>query len=289
MRRMQDARVTPPIVLALATAAIVSAQSYPIRMSTPDHAGQRYMFTGAGSKVSKTSAGDRVMNSEDYQVSFEGRAEILEVDKGGRAVKIAFTVQRFTKAADGATVDLLEVGSVILADGSQKKPFSLKGGTLDEAAQEAFGAVYPAHKPNDVSDDDVFGTRELKRIGDSWPIHPEKAYESMKETGFSIPEGHLSGTVRLVAKDRIASTDCLSIRGELLADAIAAELPNGVTLERGNMQGVFRGCFPLDGSGLSRKEGADITVQMRVASKDGTKFDVIFSQKSDDIWVAVDK
>ena len=278
------------IVLAVLAPSVASAQVYTIHMSVAVRAGQSYGVSASGSKILKISSEDRLVSKDEYQVGFEGRAEVLEVDSSGRPVKLAFIVEKFTKSADGASTTLLKPGSVIMADGAQVQPFSLKDGTLDETAQEVFGVVYSAHKPNDVSDDEIFGTKELKGIGESWPVNPSQAYESFKETGFVIPEGHLEGTVTLVAKDRIASADCLSIRGDVQADVIAAKaLPGGVTLERGRLQAAFRGCFPAESSGLSYKEGADISVQMRVVPKDRPKLDFTYSQKSDLVWLATGK
>jgi len=87
MRRMQDARVTPPIGAGSCDGCDCERPEYPIRMSTPTMRAELYVYR-RGIQGLQDFSGDRVMNSRDYQVSFEGRAEILEVDKGGRAVKI---------------------------------------------------------------------------------------------------------------------------------------------------------------------------------------------------------
>ena len=287
MKEKQDTRRIRRILLTLVTATAVNAQNYVVHLLPPIHAGQTYAVSTSGSKRDQTSIGDRVLKATEYQVNFEGRAEVLAVDGRQTPTRIAFTVERLTKIEGGVTIDLLKPGSVIITDGSQQQPISLKDGAIAESVREAFRLVHPAHKPGDVTDDDIFGTKDAKGIGDRWSINLALAAENLRDTGISIPAGRLSGTVSLVGKDKIAAIECLSIQGELRADGVTMkDLPPGFTMDRGSFGAVFRGCFPLGDSGLSYKEGADMIFQIRLTSKEGVSLDITTSEKRDAVWLA---
>jgi hypothetical protein len=287
MKENQEVKTMRLILLALVTTTAVDARNYVVHMSTPVHAGESYAVTATGSRIDKTLIGDRVLKAAEYQVNFQGRAEVLEVDGKGRPFKIAFTVEKFTEIDGGVTIDLLKSGSVIVADGSQQQPIFVKDGTIEQSVLEAFQLIYSAHKPGDATDDEVFGSKEAKGIGDSWSINLALASESLKNSQITIPAGHLSGIISLVARDKIATIDCLSLRGELRADDFTSkDLPPGVTLDRASLQAIFRGCYPIEDSRHSYKEGGDITMRMRLTSNEGVKIDITRSEKRDAVWVA---
>jgi hypothetical protein len=222
-----------------------------------------------------------------YEVNFQGTAAVLEIDGKEAAIKIAFTVERFTATRDGRTVDLLSPGSVIIADDRAQQPISLKGGTMDDNVREAFLMVHSVHKEGAATDDDIFGTKERKSIGDTWSINVARAFDSLKDDGIIVPPGHLSGRVTLLAKEKVGGIDCLSLRGELVADGIfSTRLPRDVTVDESKVQATFDGCYPIEESGLSFKEQTQFSMQAHVRTKQGVTFDMMSSQKSDSIWIA---
>lgn len=272
------------LTLALMATIVLQGQKYDVRLCPPDHAGHRYLVSAKGESLQQMSAGGRVLKKENYRVEFEGLAEILTVDGKGEAIRIAFTVEQFIKTEDGEAIELLKPGSVILADGSLKEPISLKDGEIGAAARKAFGLVHAPHKPGDVTDDDVFGTKEPKSIGESWPMNSRLASENLKDASFEIAPEFLQGRLELAAKDKIGDTDCLSLRGELKADSFAMkELPPGFTVDRGAMRAAFRGCFPLNGSALSYRRAVDMSFEIRLTSKDSI-IDTKFEQGTDATW-----
>ena len=274
--------------LRLATLTLLAAiglygQKYDVRLSPPDHAGHTYVVSMKGSRSQLALSGERVLGKEDYGVEFQGRAEILAVDGKGRPIRIAFTVERFTKAEGGNVVELLKPGSVIVADGSLKVPLSLKEGEMGEAARQAFGVLHSPHKPGDLTDDEVFGTTEPKSIGDSWPMNSKLASEDLGKTGPQIPPERLLGTTTLAGKEKFGDADCLSVRAELKADGLTMkDPPPGFTMDRGSMEAGFRGCFPINGA-LSYRSAQDATFEIRLISKDLT-INSSFKQNVEEAW-----
>ena len=77
------------ILLALVTTTAMDAQNYAVHMSKPVHAGQSYTVTAAVTRLDKTLTGDRVLKAAEFQVNFQGRADVLEVDGKQQPFKIA--------------------------------------------------------------------------------------------------------------------------------------------------------------------------------------------------------
>lgn len=276
------------ILLALVTTTAMDAQNYAVHMSKPVHAGQSYAVTAAVTRLDKTLTGDRVLKAAEFQVNFQGRADVLEVDGKQQPFKIAFTVERFTKIEGGVTIDLLKSGSVIIADGSQQQPISVKNSTTEESVRDAFELIYFPDQPDAFTDDEIFGTKEAKGIGDSWSINPALLSASLKGM-ITVPEGHLSGLVSLVAKDKIANIDCLSLQKELKADDLTSKaVPPGGTLDRASFQLIIRGCYPIEDSRHSYKEGGEGTMQIRLTSNEGVKIEITRTEKRDEVWVAAE-
>jgi hypothetical protein len=279
------------VVLILAAGIAVGApeETYAIRMAPPVQTGTNYSVSATGHKVAKTFVGDRIVEAAEYEVSFQGRALVVDVDSRSRPVKIVFTVDKFTKVEAGAASELLKAGTVIVADGKQNPPIFLEDGVLEKPVLDAFHLVYATHKPNEVTDDDIFGARELKSVGQRWPMNRSLAVQSLKDSGIVVPADGLNGSVSLEAIDKIGKVDCLSLRGELTANGITAGgLPEGVTIDTGSLTAGFQGCFPIESRGLYRKEGTDMTFDIR-ASGSGTKFNVSYSEKHDAVWTPVDQ
>jgi hypothetical protein len=112
---------------------------------------------------------------------------------------MVFTVDKFTKVEAGATLALLKAGTVIVADGNLEQPISLQDGPLEKSIRDAFRLVYAVHKPNDITDDDVFGAKEPKCLGQKWSMNRSLAVRGFKDNGITVPEDQLSGTVSLEA------------------------------------------------------------------------------------------
>jgi hypothetical protein len=209
------------------------------------------------------------------------------VDASGEPVRVALTVAKFTKLENGATSELLPPGSVVLVDGGAADPVSLKDGKISDEVRKVFGVVYSPHKPGSATDDDVFGTKEPKSFGDSWPINAKLAAEDAKKSGIEIPAERLQGRTELVGKDRVGEADCLTIRAQINASDVAMkDLPDGAIMDNGTMQATLDGCVPI--AGTSSRKGMEMTLKARFTLNAAT-FDMLARQKSSEVWKEVRK
>lgn len=96
-----------------------------------------------------------------------------------------------------------------------------------------------------MTDDDVFGTREKKKVGDRWPINATVAATAL-ESDFKITtESHnIKGFVALDGAARNSENDYLIVSGELEIDEFSVPVPDGMKMEEGQFAVAFTGSFP---------------------------------------------
>lgn len=113
---------------------------------------------------------------------FEGAVRIISVDSKKQPVKSAFTVKKFSRAdQNDAPVEVLPSGTVLIVDGAAKNPqthkyetgFSLVKGELTPEQLQAAQALIGAGAPDSPTEDEMWGTRGPKPVGESWPLNVE--------------------------------------------------------------------------------------------------------------------
>jgi hypothetical protein len=260
----------------LFAANVAHAQKYPIRLFTPDPVGQRYTISATGGKVQTATAirNGSVIRTQTStaQVTFEGRAEVLAVDAKGQPFKVSYTVARFTKTENGVTTVVLKPGTTILTDGSleREKQIRLKDGPMDEATAEEFRLVISVHRANSPTDDDIFGSKEPRAIGERWSINNSIAAADFSKIA-SVSPDKVRGSASLIAKGIVDGNECLIVTAEVSADDMALpKAPPGFAPDRGSVQANFRGCFTTNPSAGAGKGGAELNAQFRFKGAPGS-------------------
>jgi len=273
----------------LLATGLAGAQTYPIHLSRKTHPGQTYTFSASGSQRRQMSNGGVTVQADEFEVNFQGTATVLETDTSGEAYKVSFTVKKFTRINGDSSVDLVPAGQTITVDGSQKQSYRVAGHSLNKAAHDAFNVVYSAHKPNSVSDDQVFGTNEQRSVGDKWPLNKSLAAQSAAaDAGISLSPEQLSGSVQFLAVDQIAGSDCAKVQGEMSAEGFSAkDADSGMYINPGSMKAEFRGCFPFDESAQSFRSGTTLQLHLRAISANGQEVEITGESKSDGEWIAL--
>jgi hypothetical protein len=274
-------------MFALLTPTLLLGQKYEVHLSPKNHVGDVFVYAGKGTRSQQVSIAGQIVKQEAISAELEATAEVLGVDAAGEPVRVAFTISKFTNSEDGAVLELLKPGSVVLVDGGVQDPISLKGGKLPDEARKAFGVVYSPHKPGSATDDDVFGTKDPKAFGESWPINVKLASEDARKSGIEVSPEHVKGRTELISKDRVGETDCLNVHADLIASGVGVkDLPAGATANDGTMQAAFDGCVPIGGTSL--RKGVEMTFKVRFTSN-ASIIDYVGRQKSSEIWKEVRK
>jgi len=269
-------------LLLLAAGVSASAQTYAISLDRSVLPGQTYDLSGDGSSRQITSVGDRTLKSQEFQVSFRGQTKVQEIDKNGEAIRAELTVVKLTKTAAGGTVELLKPGTVVIADSRQTPSLTLKDGLLEEATQAALRLVYSIHTPDSATDDQIFGTKKLHAIGETWPVNTILAAEDFgRNSGLSLTPQQLNGNVTLVGIGRIGSLACAQVQGTISGNGIYGPVTDaGAKIMRAEFEAELGGCFPLLASAQSYTENYLLRIHLLISAPGGMQMQSTVEVKS---------
>ncbi len=247
------------IAVAAATAVAIGAwpvgaapdTTYAIRLARPQAVGNRFtvQVKGRQHKKERVSMSGRVVTDTDKTVDVEvdAIAEVLAVDSKEQGTKMAYTIARAQQTENAQTTELLARGRVVVVEHRDGRAvFTVDGERPPRKIEEALGIVISAHEPNSATDDEIFGTRERKRIGDEWGINAEAAAKDFTSRGVKIEPQSIQGSTKLVAAKSQEGTKVLELQGKIRIANLNLPLPPGAQIDKSFVEALFWGLFPQD-------------------------------------------
>ena len=247
----------PLAFLLLATPALF-AQDYEIRLARANKPGDQLNLSATGklSMDSTQTLGDAAPKEQkqDITVQFEGVEKIVEVDAKGKETKITLTVDKLTQTVGSETTDVAPKGTVITCSVSGKKQnYEIDGKAADPGVAQALDVVIQLSR-GEPSDDEIFGTKEHKKKGDSWDINADLAKSSLAGQTGGGEVSDLSGKTTL---DDVAG-DNLKVSA-LMKGKAKPPLPPQIIVDDSSFDAKFTGTFPIDVTKPPVEEGEEVT------------------------------
>lgn len=249
------------LLTLLSTAAF--AQDYAIKLHRPDKVGETYKISSTGKQsqaMNMTVNGTPQKNdNKSIEVQFEGTEKIVEVSASGEATKEVVTVDKLTMATGGAAAtDVLPKGTVINASVADKKQsYEVDGKPVSPEAAQALDMVVSLDKDNGATtDDDIFGTSEKKKKGDSWDINVEKAKANFQAQADGAELNEVTGKTTLVD----VTGDMMSLSAQITGKP-KAPLPPMFTVDQTALKATFTASLPVDVTkSAPREESESLTM-----------------------------
>jgi len=205
---------------AAPAAPAAPAADYAVRLARPVAAGERRLAVGfleSDDHLAGTKAGVPSDQRQTATVRYVVATEILEVSPKGNALRATLTVRRLTKESGGVTLELAKPGAVVTARlVGRKGVFELAGARLAPDLQTALAAALPLRADDEPTDDDLFGTAQRRRVGESWPANAE-LFARLGAASVTFDPQDVAGTVTLAAVKPIHGEPCLEVRWKLEA------------------------------------------------------------------------
>jgi len=251
------------LAVALWPASAATGQDYEVRFHRPAKVGDKEHLAASGHVVSRLSlkAGDKVIQAEahDYTVECEGAATILEVDQKDEPAKFSLLVEKCTRteapaAAAGKPATEKAVASelvpkgavVVLASKGEETTVEVNGRPAAPEVQEALSEVFRI-SANAPTDDELFGTKERRKVGDQWAGNAELMSADLAKRGFVLKNAKVSSTITLEKVVKVGETDCLQVRGQFEGSGVEPSgLPPNLKIEQSAIRARFGGKFPVD-------------------------------------------
>jgi hypothetical protein len=265
-------RLLTTICLSLLTiSSTIFADEYKIKLSPPQKVGQStYFITHLDEKLSnKVSQGTTVLQDKQIHtiIDFEGTAIIKKVNSKGLVIAETLIVKKCTLTIGGTTNELLKDGTAVeafLKDGI--KSFTIDGNPTPPEVTQVLNKVVQ-YSDTETTDDAIYGTTELKKISDSWPVKAELACEEYNKKGMlNLKADNISGTTTLLDVVEKDGEKCLKVEAKLDIKGVPMPLPAGLTTEKSTVATSMVAYFPIDENSRGAIEDYS-TMKMELVAK----------------------
>jgi hypothetical protein len=214
-----------------------------IKLSRPSKVGDEFHLHARGSRAAQntiSAQGKSATATNGVEIEFDGEAEVLQTDSIHKISKMSCAVQSCLVRSNGVSRPLFTNGTVVVVEqGFPKDSFSVNGNLLSKQTADLLSLVLWLNVMAGDSDD-LFGTDDLKKVGDSWPYHAERLHD---------PTPRRAGRVQLVAITNVNGQSCLEIQANLHSTGLDPTInPGSGNLRSTSQEYTFNQLVPVDNS-----------------------------------------
>jgi hypothetical protein len=239
-------------LIAFLACSHVFAQDYEIRMTRAAETGERYelIASGSSSEQMTMSSQGRVLRKNKIFISakLEGIVTVLEVDELKQEKKLSLLVSKslmYTNVNDKEEEALPKGTQVIAQRRDGKKEFLIDGKIANEDIAKMLD-IFITIPATQVTDDDIFGTKERKNVGDSWAVNNVNALKDLASDGIVVDLAKMEGSAKLERIVEVEGIKCLLLSASIEINGVAPPLPSGLTVEKSNVSAILTGEYPID-------------------------------------------
>ncbi len=205
------------------------APSYAIKIERAMPVGFRYRFTSTGSRQLTILANGKPSPAPGNMTwSYEAEVTVTAVSARGRAIAESHKIVKLSVTAKGKTRDLLSAGQVVKATVSgTKESFAVAGKPVAKDVAESLRDIVSLDTGK-VSDDDVFGSKTKRKLGESWEVDRAALVKSfmrdMKGAPMPLKAENVAGKITLVRAETISGIPALSFKVEIRMSDVAPKM-----------------------------------------------------------------
>ena len=253
-------RIFCSLIIAALLPLAVAAKDYSIKLHRPAQVGDRFRVELSGTEATTMARlvdGEEEAEMEKWSTQLKGVVTVLKVNKLGGAVKLQINVESFTITEGKFTDEAMPKGAVIRGeDGKDENHFE----NWDEDLKVAFplreGRTVQALKllftfdemDAKETDDDIFGTKKKRKVGDSWKLNAKALAASAKRDKVGIDPKKATGKITFASVVKIRGHECLEVKGQFTVKDVRPpmNLPRGLRLAKSVMTGRMHSKQPVN-------------------------------------------
>ncbi len=214
--------------------------------------------------------------------SFSGTGEVTSADAQGSELSFAYRIESFARSDEdgewslpsGTNLRIVrgleEAGAVVEIDG---RPATAK-------EREAV-AIFVGLTHDDVGDDAIFGTRQARRVGDSWKARDDLIRTKLAGEGVTIPPDGLIATAKLIGVVPTDEGHLREVETSLSIDRFTVpDLPPDVTLADAKLRASAKMVLGPDGRLLENRSNRKSVVEVTVNHPGGEPSRVTISEET---------
>jgi hypothetical protein len=237
---------------------------YPIQLTRKSVVGERYVVTiqARQEQSMEQSINGRALAPQGVLVlsDFVAAGEVLALTPLGKEMKSRLIVEKFTRTEAGQPRVVLPPGTELMAERKGRKTEYLLDGKPVTAELAAALAMVSVEQSSDegANDDVVFGSKERKKPGDSWPINVAAAVADIAEMGVVVEPGNMTGSTTLLEVVKTGTQEALRLQGALTIKNVKIPLPPlppGIEVRASDMVMTYTGLFPTEVTKRANQSG----------------------------------
>jgi len=262
-------------LLGFAVLSPAMAEDYEILLTRPSKPGQKVQISGTARDSEKTvlSGGFSRTTETIHEVRLKALQEVLEVDAIKRSSKVSLTIETLVLKANGKESTLLPKGAKVLATaGKEGAVFEVGGKPASQNVKRALSLLISldgnSRKP---TDDEMYGSKARKRVGEVWAVNKENLAASLREDGMEIRKEDVSGAVKLEGMTAKDTTPSLLMSMRIDLNNLKMPEPEGLTIKKASSTITGTVLVPVDTTkGILREsQEASRTIRAKGLSQDG--------------------
>lgn len=289
---------TVAVALVLALSGALQAQepdkpanpdekAYEIRLARPSKVGDtvRIEATGATKKTTVLTIDGKEQKplEELYGISVDGTIKVLEATAKGIETKLSLTIDSCVAKVGEQSLPLLPRGTVIIAAWDKENRdtrFTLDDKELPQDVAELLDLIVTTSDPESVSDDEIFGSKEKRKAGDSWAIDAVAAARELERLGLKVKPEHLFGETSLEKVVDVNGVPNIVVVTDFTARSLTSDGKRGKTLkiESGNLKIKTKVTLPVDPSLPPSRASMEMTLSREMAGANEAGKDIRASE-----------
>ncbi len=119
------------------------------------------------------------------------------------------------------------------------------GAAYPKPVQQALNVVFSIGDGS-TTDDQVFGTTERKKVGDTWPVAVDFAVKKLREDKMPVDPANCTGSVTFLGLVKDQGMECQQIAAVMQMKDVAFPLPPGMAITSSSVVMKLDGLFPSD-------------------------------------------
>ena len=274
------------LVLSLFVSTLAAEDLHEIRLLRPVKSGDRFDVSAkvAYEDRMKTSFDGKEVESEETIVAcrMTGVLTVVAVTKKGLPSALKLKVKSVECVHDGKPAELFKEGDELsLRRDEPENESQVNGEAADDVQAQIIESLLTVQAEGEVSDEDIFGTKDKVAVGAEWPVNAKAAVASVERGGVMglKPDG-VSGHAKLISLGEFERKPAFSVHMDAKIDGkgvTLSNLPENVKGKKFHSEYTVEMDVPVDPASAAGRTKGMARMEVDAAGTqefDGRKIDV---------------
>lgn len=198
--------------------------------------------------------------------SFAGTGEVTSVDAQGNELSFGYEIETFARSDEEGEWSLPRGTSLRVVRGLDEASAVVEiDGRAATAKERAAISIFVGLTHESVGDDNIFGTRKARRVGESWKAREDLIRAKLTGEGVTVPEKGLAASAKLIRVVPTPEGHVREIETSLSVDGFTVpDLPEGVAMKSATLSASATMVLGADGRMLENRSNRKSVIEVLV-------------------------